>query len=374
MDKLCYTYFVNPPPDPCLITSAGFMLFNQLYPILSHLIYLWPQKHTKWLTTTSSLFLVVGLSLFNPIAAYASPINASDLILQTNIERKTLGLSELDPNHKLTQAAHKKALDILNKQYFAHTTPDGKPFYEWIEENNYNYLYAGENLAIDFSTNEGVIKAWMESPLHKANILNSNYNEIGLVSLWGEYEGKETNVVVQMFGSLLTDSPTVLGLTLEKLSNDFRLRKNSIETLAQDLIMLPSMAGSSYFDIIVRPKEDTQIAVSNTWLKNIASSPTTKIAQNDTYQTLLKYDNKCCENDTTFALTEESKGATISTPITFPKLKSIIENIAIKKTGMPILPQNIYLNLLIAGLISILLLMAYETEIKKEFELIKKKI
>jgi len=318
--------------------------------------------------------MVVGVVFLSTQVAYASPINTSDLIILTNQERKAQGLQELKPNHKLTQAAHKKALDILKNQYFAHTTPEGKPFYEWIEENGYNYLYAGENLAIDFTTNEGVIKAWMQSPLHKANILNKNYNEIGLVSLWGKWDSKETNVVVQMFGSLLTDSPTVLGLTLEKLSNDFRLRKDSIKTLAQDLIMLPSMAGNTYFDIIVKPKEDIQIAVTNPSPTNIASSPTTKIAQNDTYQTLLKYESKCCENDTTFALTEESGGTTISTPVTYPKLTSIIENIAIKKMSLPTLPGSLYTNLLIAGLILILLLIAYEAEIKKELNLVKEKI
>jgi len=318
--------------------------------------------------------LVVGLILFTPQAAYASPISASDLIILTNNERIKIGLEELEPNHKLTQAAHRKALDMLNSEYFAHTTPQGKPFYEWIEENKYNYLYAGENLAIDFSTNEGVISAWMQSSLHKANILNPNYKEIGLVSVRGNWQGHETNIVVQMFGSLLTDSPTVLGLALEKLSSDFQLRRDSIETLASDLIMLPSIAGNSYFDIIVRPKKEAQIAVTNPLPTSIASNPTTKIAQAGTYQTLLKYDDTCCQNNATFALTEESKGTTISTPVTYPRLTLLIENFATKKMGLPTLPENLYINLLIAGLISILLLLAYEAEIKRELKLIKSKI
>lgn len=135
-----------------------------------------------------------------PFTALATPITKNLILDLTNNARMAENLNPLQNNERLSQAAENKAKDILEKQYFAHTNPNGKPFYEWIEDSGYNYLYAGENLAIDFQEAETIIEEWLKSPTHRANILNGNYSEIGIGVLEGTFENHPTTIVVQTFG------------------------------------------------------------------------------------------------------------------------------------------------------------------------------
>jgi hypothetical protein len=65
---------------------------------------------------------------------------------------------------------------------------------------NYNYTYAGENLAMNFSEAEDALSAWLASPTHRDNILSQNYEDIGVAVVVGEINGTETTLVVQLFG------------------------------------------------------------------------------------------------------------------------------------------------------------------------------
>ncbi|MFH0854666.1 MAG: CAP domain-containing protein [bacterium] len=143
---------------------------------------------------------VVALFFLLPYIAVASPISKELIIKLTNDERKSQNLMLLEQNPILDQVAQNKAKDIMEKQYFAHTNPEGKLFYEWVDESGYNYAYTGENLAIDFEESEDVIAAWMASPKHRENILNENYNEIGMSVLDGIFENHHSAIIVQIFG------------------------------------------------------------------------------------------------------------------------------------------------------------------------------
>ncbi len=146
--------------------------------------------------------LSISLLTFGPVLpAYSSAITAQNIISLTNDSRKTFGLTELKPNELLNAAAQAKANDMLAKGYFAHTSPDGRLPWDFITTANYNYLVAGENLAVNFSEAENVEEAWMNSPGHKANILNKNFEEIGIGIAEGVYQGKNSIFVVQMFGT-----------------------------------------------------------------------------------------------------------------------------------------------------------------------------
>lgn len=343
------------------IHTRAFMLFN----FNGH-----RRKNTGALcltVITVSALLAMSAGLVLPTTVYASAINASSLIDMTNQVRQEANLKPLEPNHKLTQAAYRKAYDILNHGYFAHTNPSGKPFYQWVEEENYNYLYAGENLAIDFTTNEGVLGAWLQSPSHRANIINPNYNEIGLVTLRGSWQDHETTVVVQMFGSILTESPTVLGRTLDSLAKDFRISKNDLTSLAANLAFLPSLAGRKYFDVIVKPERVINLALSNPTSRAIAQSPITKVPADQTYQTLLKSENACCQNEFVFALTEAKNGQALSTPITYPSLRAVVTNFTLPILAVPAAPKNLSLNFFLAGLIILLLIGAHHQAVRRRF-------
>ncbi|MDD5710937.1 MAG: CAP domain-containing protein [Candidatus Colwellbacteria bacterium] len=124
----------------------------------------------------------------------------SVLIDQTNVERQEAGLYGLQVNELLQEAARMKAEDMAERGYFAHTTPDGKTPWYWLEEAGYVFAAAGENLAVNFVDSEDVTEAWMNSPKHKDNILGRGFTEIGIATAKGVYKGRETTFVVQFFG------------------------------------------------------------------------------------------------------------------------------------------------------------------------------
>ena len=144
---------------------------------------------------TLSFFAAAGLNV------HASEITAEAMIKLTNQSRTESGAEILSVNSKLARAAYLKASDMLEFDYFDHASPSGVDPWHWIGLVNYDYRYAGENLAIDFATAEGVHRALMESSSHRDNILNPRFKEMGVAVLDGEFEGSNSIVVVEMFAS-----------------------------------------------------------------------------------------------------------------------------------------------------------------------------
>ncbi len=132
---------------------------------------------------------------------YFAEITKAVLVELLNQERKLRGLPPLKENQKLETAAFLKAKDMLEKNYFAHRSPEGLSPWYWFKVAGYNFAFAGENLAIGFLDSKEVHQAWMESPLHRQNILNPKFQEIGIAVLKGEFNGNEVYVVVQHFGT-----------------------------------------------------------------------------------------------------------------------------------------------------------------------------
>ena len=145
-------------------------------------------------------FLVLSWFLYFPKTNYFAIVVSSDLVEFTNQERAKAGLSPLLINQKLILAAQKKAQDMIDKGYFAHTSPDGLSPWYWLDKAGYKYVAAGENLARDFADSDYLHSAWMNSSSHKANILNKNYQEIGIAVIEGEVNGKKTTIAVEFFG------------------------------------------------------------------------------------------------------------------------------------------------------------------------------
>lgn len=151
------------------------------------------------------LFSYSGLqfaSLLDGVAVFSK----EDVVSQTNVFRKALGLVELKESGVLDLAATQKLEDMRYNDYFAHTSPAGVSPWHWIEVNQYKYTYAGENLAIGFFTAKDTVEAWANSPSHRANLTNSNYKEIGVAIAPAKIQNTEGFLVVQLFG---TPRPTV---------------------------------------------------------------------------------------------------------------------------------------------------------------------
>lgn len=159
------------------------------------------------LTLFSALLVVLKIFVLSVLAfgsvapAYSSAITGDNIINLTNLSRREYNFKPLVSNGLLAQAAQAKADDMLAKGYFAHNTPEGKTPWSFINAVEYNYLMAGENLAVNFTESEAVEDAWMNSPGHKANILNKNFEEIGIGISQGVYQGHSAIFVVQMFGT-----------------------------------------------------------------------------------------------------------------------------------------------------------------------------
>ncbi len=145
------------------------------------------------------LIMIMGVFLF-PGLSYASIINDENIINITNKTRIEEGLNPLTANQLLSKAAYDKAEAIFSTKKFAHTL-NNKKFSTWIKEAGYQYKSVGENLAIDFITSEGAMRAWLKSPSHKKNILNPKFQEIGVAVKSDKFSGHEATLVVQIFGT-----------------------------------------------------------------------------------------------------------------------------------------------------------------------------
>ena len=103
-----------------------------------------------------------------------------EVLRLVNVERTKRGLKPLTLNTKLSNVATLKSQDMINKNYFSHTSPTyGSPF-DMMKQFGISYTAAAENIAKGQKTPAQVVNAWMNSSGHRANILNANYTELGV--------------------------------------------------------------------------------------------------------------------------------------------------------------------------------------------------
>jgi hypothetical protein len=197
-------------------------MFHKLFAPLKHLFS--PQEennykarylHHDFLTGIIAILLLVNVALrlalpnlpLN-VLGVNTDISVEALLNYTNAERLKYNLNPLTLNQKLTSAAAKKATHMFANNYWAHFAPDGTSPWFFFQTVEYNYVYAGENLAKDFASSQAIVQAWMNSEKHRENILKPEYKEIGFAIAEGPLEGEDTILVVQFFG---TESTTLAG-------------------------------------------------------------------------------------------------------------------------------------------------------------------
>jgi len=152
------------------------------------------------------------------ILGYSSEITYQKVLDQTNNERKNAGLEPLKYNPILSASAQQKAEDMFKNDYWAHNSPQGKTPWTFFDAAGYKYSVAGENLAKDFYDTDSLLKAWMNSPTHKANIINQKYKEIGIAVVNGTLGGIKTTLVVQHFGTPLVAQAAPKSTTTKELT------------------------------------------------------------------------------------------------------------------------------------------------------------
>jgi len=115
-----------------------------------------------------------------PATQTAANAYEREVIRLVNAERAKNGLAALTEDAALTRTARMKSQDMHDRRYFDHNSPTyGTPF-QLMKAQGVTYRRAGENIAMGYATPAAVVSAWMNSPGHRANILNASYTHIGV--------------------------------------------------------------------------------------------------------------------------------------------------------------------------------------------------
>ncbi|WP_434288213.1 CAP domain-containing protein [Celeribacter sp. SCSIO 80788] len=126
-----------------------------------------------------------GFSQITPVttAATAAPgamEEEAQIIALINAERAKQGLGAFSYNAALTKAAQRHASDLAAQNYFSHTGKDGSSVGERVRAVGYGYCYVSENLSGGYPTAQQAVIGWMQSTGHRANILSSKAQDIGI--------------------------------------------------------------------------------------------------------------------------------------------------------------------------------------------------
>ncbi len=166
--------------------------------------------HTKRAIFYSFVFVLMKSILFFsiaflPITVFTLPEILVEqqvkIITLTNSLRDQLGHSPLIVNQKLTYSSDLKAQDMVRAQYFSHVGPENRNLAYFLGQAGYAYRVAGENLGMGFMDADSVVAAWVNSPTHYQNIIDTDFVEIGVNLAEGIYKDVSTVFAVQHFGT-----------------------------------------------------------------------------------------------------------------------------------------------------------------------------
>ena len=121
-----------------------------------------------------------------------------EVVDRTNAERARHGLRALTVDQRLAAAAQAHSADMVRRGFFAHESPDGRQVWDRAVAAGYAYRKVAENIAAGQRTAEEVVRGWMGSPGHRANILDGDLTQIGV----GRADGGSYGVYwTQVFGT-----------------------------------------------------------------------------------------------------------------------------------------------------------------------------
>ena len=167
------------------------------------------------------------------ITGQNTTLTQEGVIADTNTQRAQNGdLPALKEDATLDQIAMARINDMFAKQYFAHVAPDGSSAVTVASSVGYDYIAIGENLAQgNFAGDAGVVEAWMGSPGHRANMLNTHYTQIGVAVTEGMFQGEKTWLAVQIFGKPASACPA----TSDSLKATIEANEASLDQMNTDL-------------------------------------------------------------------------------------------------------------------------------------------
>jgi uncharacterized protein YkwD len=153
-----------------------------------------------------TLFVVLVLAAG---VARASEIKPESVLRLMNAYRAVNGLDPLTIDSRLDNVATARIDDMVERAYWAHVAPDGSKPFPLFPKYGYYYRSVGENLAKGFETAEVLVASWMESPGHRANILNPVFQNVGIAIIDGEPNRRAVGKsIVVVFGAEKQDVAT----------------------------------------------------------------------------------------------------------------------------------------------------------------------
>ncbi|MBI2053043.1 MAG: CAP domain-containing protein [Candidatus Ryanbacteria bacterium] len=208
-----------------------------------------------------------GLSILHSLALTKTGLGAAvlpdALIDLANSDRVLHDAPSLIRSPMLEEAARRKAEDMAKKEYFAHVSPEGVTPWHWFREAGYNFIYAGENLAVNFNDSGEVDQAWMSSPGHRSNILNKNFTEIGIAVARGRYQGRETIFVVELFGRPMPSQipPIPIGEITEIAQRDMFIAVKGADLVPEELVKPVREFYANWYEALLASPKNTLDAV-----------------------------------------------------------------------------------------------------------------
>lgn len=152
------------------------------------------------------LLAIVGVGIFingawsshmHGVLGQSTDISSTQLLADTNNQRTTNHENALSLDNQLTQAAQSKAEDMALRNYWSHTTPDGKTPWTFINSSGYQFAAAGENLAYGFSSSDALMNGWMNSPDHRVNVLDKAFTQVGFgIAQSSDFQGHGPETIV----------------------------------------------------------------------------------------------------------------------------------------------------------------------------------
>jgi uncharacterized protein YkwD len=153
--------------------------------------------NTNLVTLTVLLAVITFLTItILKVNVRSSSVTESAVFVLVNKVRTDNNLNPLKSDSMLQLAARNKAVDIKAYKYFAHNTPNNIKWNDFITNQGYKYVIAGENLAKGYYNPEELIKDWLASPSHKENIMYRDYTETGISIIDTDNMGI---IIVQIF-------------------------------------------------------------------------------------------------------------------------------------------------------------------------------
>jgi len=144
------------------------------------------------------VLLLLGASM----TAYAqTSLTPQQVVMATNDVRQAQGLTLLAEDSALSRAAQARARDMAQRNYFSHRDPEGEYVWPSVRKQGYAFTRVAENIAVNYESADAVLKGWLDSSGHRANIMDDRFRDIGVGVAEGVYKGDSAYYVVQIFGT-----------------------------------------------------------------------------------------------------------------------------------------------------------------------------